>query len=140
MTRYGRIVKHMNTKSNSSYRVLYKYLTPEVTFHILCVSYVREYHPNVTIIHSPNEGKRGFTEQARIKLMGVESGCCDLLLIKKDAVLHPLFWAELKWNANTSDEQTRFIANQIAAGHHAEVYKKDFEAFAFAVREWLKRD
>ena len=138
--RYPRLVKYFKNDFGSAYSIARKYLNAEEIFQILCVGYLKEYCADVIVMHSPNEGKRGNVEQAKIKLMGVKSGTSDLLLIYPKKVLHPLFWAELKYDSSTSKEQKEFLENQIKAGHHAKVYKKNLVEFVNDVQEWLKRD
>lgn len=138
--RYPRLVKYFKNDFGTPYSIARKYLNAEEIFQILCVGYLKEYCPDVVVMHSPNEGKRGNVEKAKISLMGVKSGTSDLLLIYPKKTLHPLFWAELKWDSSTSKEQKQFLAHQIQAGHHAKVYKKSLIEFVTDVQEWLKRD
>lgn len=127
--------------ANPYFRIARKYLNGEDVFHYFLVAYLKEYHADeVLIIHAPNEGKRGNVETAKLQMMGVRSGACDLQLIHRTKILHPTFWAELKWDASVSKEQKVFIEQMKAAGHHAEIYKKDFGLFRAHLLEWLKRD
>ena len=136
---FPKILKYYSV-SNSQYLIARKYLNAEEIFQILCVAYIKEYCPTVLLVHIPNEGRRGNVEQAKIGLMGVKTGASDLLLINKAKVLHPLFWAELKWDSPVSQSQTDFLKFQIESGHHAAVYKKDFKKFVSDIKEWLNRD
>ena len=139
MQKYPRLTAYFST-TNNQYAVAQKYLNAEEIFHILCVGYIKQYCKGVIVIHSPNEGKRGHVEQAKIGLMGIRSGTSDLLLINYNKVLHPLFWAELKWRSAISKDQIEFLDEQIKAGHHAAVYKRDLNKFIEDVQNWMKRD
>jgi hypothetical protein len=138
--KYPRLVKYFKNDFGTPYSIARKYLNAEEIFQILCVGYMKEYCPDVVVMHSPNEGKRGNVEKAKISLMGVKSGTSDLLFIYPKKVLHPLFWAELKWDSSVSKEQNEFLENQIKAGHHGKIYKKNLLEFVSDVQEWLKRD
>lgn len=57
-----------------------KYLGPEDRLQISVCTYIRLQYKGARVHHSPNEGKRGYVEQYKIRNMGVSSGFPDLLI------------------------------------------------------------
>lgn len=140
--KYPKLSPFFNTSVNRDYAIAKNYMKPEDNYHYLTVSYIRAYTTpkTVRVTHSPNEGKRGNVEQAKLKMMGVSKGFADLQLIKTNGILHPMFFAELKWNSAASPEQVAFLDEMKQAGHHADIYKKDLPRFVEDLWEWYKRD
>lgn len=58
-----------------------KYFGEEDHLHIQVCNYLKFQYPNVLFHHSPNEGKRGYVQQAKIKAMGVKAGFPDLIIM-----------------------------------------------------------
>src|SRR5882757_6319460 len=73
-----------------------KYLGPEDHLHIQICKYVLFTYQGCRIHHSPNEGKRTWVQQYRIKHLGVSPGFVDLLLFYKGKIIAP----ELKVGKN----------------------------------------
>lgn len=109
-----------------AYKRVAKYLGAEDLFQISYCAWLRAYHPSVSIMHPPNEGRRGNTERIKIQLMGVLPGASDLLL---QQIGQPDFWQELKRKPNRpTDQQLAFLALQRSLGKRAEVAYTLFEA------------
>lgn len=63
-------------------KAIEKYLGPEDLLQIEVCKYIRIQYPTVKIHHSPNEGKRGYVQQYKVRHMAVAAGFPDLFLVK----------------------------------------------------------
>ncbi len=80
------------------------------------------------LLHVPNGGLRSKRQAAKLKLMGVRAGVCDLLL-PVPVGDHPGLWIELKTaKGRVSPEQVEFMAGMVALGWRAEVARSAQEA------------
>ena len=67
------------------YRKVESNLKPEEKLHIHCSFFLFEQYPTVKWFHPPNEGKRGWYEQIKLKLMGVKRGVPDFIILEPNA-------------------------------------------------------
>ena len=125
--------------SNTYYKVAYKYLEPEQIFHIFVYQFILHYHnQDVEVWHTENESKRNHVQQAKSLLMGVTKGVPDLIIQRKGEFAYPLLFIELKIKGNyPTDEQKKFIENQLKMGNHAYIVY-DFPYFLEVFKNWLK--
>jgi hypothetical protein len=92
------------------------------------------------LFHIPNGGKRGKTEAARLKRMGVKPGVPDLCLPLARGGFHGLY-VEMKRldGGRVSTEQKAWLAALHAAGHCVAVADGHEQAIA-VLRDYLAAD
>lgn len=97
--------------------------------------------PELALLHHvPNGGKRGKTEAARLKRMGVKPGVPDLCLPVARGGYHGLY-VEMKRRdgGRVSSEQRAWLAALHAGGYCALVAEGHEQAIA-AIRDYLAAD
>jgi len=111
-----------------------KYLGKEDTLQISVCRWIRLQYPTAWVHHSPNEGKRGYVQQYKIKNMGVSSGFPDLLIFQDKKIIA----VELKAGKNkATTNQSMWLEFLNAVGIPAKVCTGIEEAMSF-INEQLK--
>lgn len=114
--KYPKVGFVFNTKTNTPYRIAYKYLHAEDLLQLAFLSFLQHYYKGVNHYHIDNErrGKLGNVQKAKVMLMGVSAGMSDLLLQSPEL---PDAWIELKVKPNRpTDAQLAFLELQESFG------------------------
>ena len=94
-----------------------KYINEETWIQAQICEYIRLQHPQIRIVHPANEGRRGWTEQRKIKLLGLKKGASDLFLF--DEIGRVLFLEVKKPKGKLTPEQKAFLDDMVSIGHSA---------------------
>jgi hypothetical protein len=116
----------------------YKYIGKEDHLHIQVTQYLNTQYPKVLWHHSPNEGKRSAFERFKTSVLGVKSGCPDILIFNP---IHPFVGLaiELKIKPNkVSSNQKEFLANLLSCGWMT-VVCYTFEETKHIIDEYFKK-
>jgi len=91
-----------------AYEKIYKFLGPEDKLHIECAIWLFTKYPTKLWFHPPNEGKRNWVEQIKLKLMGVRSGVLDFVFLEPNAYYFGLILeCKVKYTGNTKSYSTK---------------------------------
>lgn len=96
-------------------------MTSEDYLQIEVINYLRYQHPKRLFFHTPNGGKRGVSEAAKFKRMGVLAGVPDIIIAEQNKLFIGLC-LELKIGKNkTTDSQNEVIEKFKKNGWQVEV-------------------
>jgi hypothetical protein len=113
----------------------YDYLGPEDHLHMQVVNYVRFQYAGARILHAPNEGRRTLFERFKIKLLGVNPGFPDLLIIWQTKIVA----VELKFGNNKPTTHQSGWIDFLNANNIPAAVKSDFDSAKDFIDTHLKQ-
>ena len=116
---------------------LYNYFGPEDKLHIKCSFFLWEYYPEAVWFHPPNEGKREWFNQSRVKLMGVKPGVPDFIIMEPNYYHFGLVMEAKTSNGRLDPAQKMWLDELRKKGFKAEVFR-DFETFTTIVQSYFE--
>lgn len=115
-----------------------KYLGAEDHLHIQVTQYLNTQYPKVLWHHSPNEGKRSAFERFKTSVLGVKSGCPDILIFTP---IRPFVGLaiELKIKPNKVSPNQKEFLNQLLSCGWMTFVGFNFEETKHVIDEYLKK-
>jgi hypothetical protein len=113
-----------------------KYINEETLIQASIIQWIRLQYPSVEIIHCPSEGKRGWTEQRKAKMLGLKKGVSDLILVKDNP---PLLFLEIKIPGNRPTPEQFDVLDRMAEKGHSAMWCNSLDAAMVIINAWMEQ-
>lgn len=124
-------------KAHTSVRARSKHL--EDTLNVACFQWFSLSYPALRglLFHTPNEGRKGKAEAARLKRMGVVAGVSDLILLPHKEGVKPIC-IELKTDTGRQSESQKKWQSAVSSHGSEYVVCRSLQEFIETIKNHLK--